>query len=105
LQVKSRWKQAIALAVEHNPDLAAVAHELDIAQSDLERANYFSEFNPELVAEGDYRDRGGHSNSQEWPPRLSQQLEIFGQPALRRRSASYVILNLYRWIMPKNGSR
>ena len=81
-------EQAIALAVENNPDLATVAHELDIAQSELERANYFSQFNPELVAEGDYRDRPGHSNSQEWRGRLSQQLEIFGQPALRRRSAS-----------------
>jgi cobalt-zinc-cadmium efflux system outer membrane protein len=81
-------EQAIALAVENNPDLATVAHELDIAQSELERANYFNQFNPELVAEGDYRDRPGHSNSQEWRGRLSQQLEIFGQPALRRRSAS-----------------
>src|SRR5207253_841994 len=76
-------------AVENNPDLAAVANELVIARSELQRANYISQFNPELLSEGDYRDRSGHSNSQEWRARFSQQLEIFGQPALRRRSAAF----------------
>jgi outer membrane protein TolC len=81
--------EAVAIAVENNPDLAAVAQELVVAQSEVERANYVSQFNPELLSEGDYRDRAGHSNSQEWRARLSQQLEIFGQPALRRRSAAF----------------
>jgi outer membrane protein, heavy metal efflux system len=80
--------QAIEIAVENNPDLAAVANELTIAQSEIERANYISQFNPELLTEGDYRYRSGRSNSQEWRGRLSQQLEIFGQPALRRRAAA-----------------
>jgi outer membrane protein TolC len=80
--------QAVEIAVENNPDLAAVANELTIAQSEIQRANYISQFNPELLGEGDYRYRGGGSNSQEWRGRLSQQLEIFGQPALRRRSAA-----------------
>ena len=81
-------EQAVEIAVENNPDLAAVANELVIAQSEVQRANYISQFNPELLSEGDYRDRAGHSDSQEWRGRLSQQLEIFGQPALRRRSAT-----------------
>jgi cobalt-zinc-cadmium efflux system outer membrane protein len=81
-------EQAVAIAVESNPDLAAVASELTVAQSEIQRANYVSQFNPELLGEGDYRERGNHSNSQEWRGRLSQQLEIFGQPALRRRSAA-----------------
>jgi outer membrane protein TolC len=80
--------EAVAIAVEQNPDLAVVANELVIARSEVQRANYISQFNPELLSEGDYRDRAGHSNSQEWRGRLAQQLEIFGQPALRRRSAA-----------------
>jgi cobalt-zinc-cadmium efflux system outer membrane protein len=88
-------EQAVALAVENNPDLAAVANELVIARSELQRANYISQFNPELLSDGAYRNRGGpdyrnrSSNSQEWRVGLSQQLEIFGQPALRRRSAAF----------------
>jgi cobalt-zinc-cadmium efflux system outer membrane protein len=82
-------EQAVAIAVENNPDLAAVAKELVIAQGELQRANYISQFNPELVTDGNYRVRAGRSNSQEWRGRLSQQLEIFGQPALRRRSAAF----------------
>jgi cobalt-zinc-cadmium efflux system outer membrane protein len=81
--------QAVEIAVENNPDLAAVAEELVIAQSEVQRANYISQFNPELLSEGNYRDHPGHSNSQEWRGRLLQQLEIFGQPALRRRSAAF----------------
>jgi cobalt-zinc-cadmium efflux system outer membrane protein len=80
--------QVVEIAVENNPDLAAVANELTIAQSEIQRANYISQFNPEMLSEGDYRYRAGRSNSQEWRGRLSQQLEIFGQPALRRRSAA-----------------
>jgi outer membrane protein, heavy metal efflux system len=80
---------AVAIAVENNPDLAVVANELLLARSELQRANYISQFNPELLTDGDYRDRAGHSSSQEWRGRLTQQLEIFGQPALRRRSAAF----------------
>jgi cobalt-zinc-cadmium efflux system outer membrane protein len=82
-------EQAIAIAVENNPELASVAKELMIASSEVQRADYISQFNPELTAEGDYRDRAGRSNSQEWRGRLAQQIEIFGQPALRRRSADF----------------
>jgi outer membrane protein TolC len=41
------------------------------------------------MSDGDYRNRAGRSNAQEWRVRLSQQLEIFGQPALRRTSAAF----------------
>ena len=83
--------EAVAIGVEENPDLAAVANELVIARSELQRANYISQFNPELVTDGDYRHRAGRSNAQEWRVRLSQQLETFGQPALRRRSAAFCL--------------
>jgi cobalt-zinc-cadmium efflux system outer membrane protein len=81
--------QAVAIAVENNPDLAVVANELTVARSEVQRANYVSQFNPELLSDADYRHRAGRSNSQDWQVRLAQQLEIFGQPALRRRSAEF----------------
>ena len=81
-------EQTVAIAVENNPDLAAVAKELVVALSEVQRANYISQFNPELVSGGEYRHRAGRSNSQDWRVALSQQLEVFGQPALRRRSAA-----------------
>ena len=79
--------EAVAIAVEKNPDLAVVANELLVARGELQRANYIRQFNPELIPDTDYRLRRGRSNAQEWRVRLSQELEIFGQPALLRRSA------------------
>ena len=58
-----------------------------IAGSEIQRANYFSQFNPELGGDGDYRQRKGQSNSQDWRVHLAQEFEIFGQPRLRRESA------------------
>jgi len=46
--------QAVAIAVENNPDLAVVVSELVVARSELLRANYVSQFNPELMSDGDY---------------------------------------------------
>jgi cobalt-zinc-cadmium efflux system outer membrane protein len=80
-------EQAIAIALESNPDLAAAAKELVIAQSELQRASYISQFNPELRSDADYRNRSGRSNAQDWRISFSQQLEVFGQPVLRRQSA------------------
>jgi len=80
---------AVEISVEQNPALAVVANELVVARAELQRANYISQFNPELVSDGDYRHRAGRSNAQEWRVRLSQELETFGQPALRRRSAAF----------------
>ena len=88
LAVEVSVEQAVAVAFEKNPDLAATAQELTIAQSALQRANYVSQFNPELATDTDYRLRRGRSNAMEWRARFSQQLEVFGQPALRRRSAA-----------------
>ena len=57
-------EQAVAIAVENNPDLAAVAKELVVARSEVQRANYISQFNPELVSGGEYRDRAGRITPQ-----------------------------------------
>ena len=81
--------EAVTIALENNPDYAAAARELIIARSELQRANYVSQFNPQLDGSGDYKGRSDRSNSQDWRVGLSQELEIFGQPALRRKSAMY----------------
>jgi cobalt-zinc-cadmium efflux system outer membrane protein len=80
-------EQTVAIALESNPDLAAAAKELVVAQSELQRANYISQFNPELRSDADYRNRSGRSNAQDWRISFSQQLEVFGPPVLRRQSA------------------
>ena len=79
--------QAVEIAIEKNPDLAAATNELLIARGEIQRANYISQFNPQTASGFDYRTRSGKSNSQDWRTGLSQELEIFGQPGLRRKSA------------------
>jgi cobalt-zinc-cadmium efflux system outer membrane protein len=81
--------EAVEIAIEKNPDLAAAARELMVASGELQRANYVSQFNPELGTDTDYRQRSGQSNSQDWRVSFSQQLEIFGQKGLRREVARY----------------
>jgi outer membrane protein, heavy metal efflux system len=81
--------EAVAIALDKNPDYAAAARELTVARAELERANYVSQFNPTLESSGDYKQRQDRSNSQDWRVGLSQQLEIFGQPSLRRQSARF----------------
>ncbi len=79
--------QALALARRYNPDLSAVRDELIVAKGELQKASYLSPFNLEAAAEGDYRMRATRSNSQDWRIGFIQEFEIFGQRALRRRSA------------------
>jgi cobalt-zinc-cadmium efflux system outer membrane protein len=79
--------QAVEIAFEKNPDLAAAANELLIARGETQRADYISQFNPQVLSGFDYRTRSGKSNSQDWRTGLSQELEIFGQRGLRQQSA------------------
>jgi cobalt-zinc-cadmium efflux system outer membrane protein len=79
--------QAVEIALEKNPDLAAAASELVIASGEIQRANYLSQFNPQILGGFDYRTRSGKSNSQDWRTGISQELEIFGQRGLRQQSA------------------
>jgi cobalt-zinc-cadmium efflux system outer membrane protein len=80
--------KAIPLALAHNPDLAATAQELKVAAGEQIRSQYISQFNPEVYTDFDYRTRDGRSNSQDWHVALSQELEVFGQRALRMKSAN-----------------
>src|SRR5579871_3173616 len=79
---------AIAIAKAHNPDLAAVAQELGIAAGQTEKARYLSQSNFESDNEAWYRARTNRSNSQDWRLAMRQEFEIFGQRALRIKSAS-----------------
>ncbi len=79
---------AIAIAKAHNPDLAAVAQELGIAAGQTAKARYLSQSNFESDNEAWYRTRTNRSNSQDWRLAMRQEFEIFGQRALRIKSAS-----------------
>jgi outer membrane protein, heavy metal efflux system len=79
--------QAVAIALEKNPNVAAAANELIVARGEIQRAEYLSQFNPQVVSGFDYRTRSGRSNSQDWRTGLSQELEVFGQRGLRQQSA------------------
>ena len=79
---------AVTLALAQNPDLGAARQEIDIAAGEQTRARYLSQFNPQLGTDFIFRPRGGRSNSQDWHVLLSQEIEIFGQRALRLKSAN-----------------
>jgi len=81
-------ESAISLAIAHNPDLAAAEQELKIAAGEQIRARYLSQFNPQAGTDFAYRPRNGISNSQDWHLALSQEIEVFGQRALRLKSAN-----------------
>jgi cobalt-zinc-cadmium efflux system outer membrane protein len=80
--------EAVAIAKAHNPDLAAVAQELGIAEGQLQKARYLSQSNFESDNEMWYRARTNRSNSQDWRIAMRQEFEIFGQRGLRIQSAS-----------------
>lgn len=79
---------AIALAKAHNPDLAAVAQELGIAEGQVKKAHYLSQSNFESDNDAGYRTRTNRSNAQDWRVAMKQEFEVFGQRALRIKSAS-----------------
>ena len=81
-------ESAISLAIANNPDLAATQQEMKIAAGEQIRARYLSQFNPQFGTDFAYRPRNGRSNSQDWHVALSQEIEIFGQRALRLKSAN-----------------
>ncbi len=79
---------AVSIAKAHNPDLAAVAQELGIAEGQVQKARYLSQSNFESDNEFWYRARTNRSNSQDWRVAMKQEFEVFGQRALRIKSAS-----------------
>ena len=59
-------EEAVGLALQYNPDFSAAARELTIANSEIIRVNYFSQFNPVFNNAYNYRERYGRSNSNDW---------------------------------------
>ena len=80
--------EAVALARLHNPDLAAVAQNVAIAEGEVKKAHYLTQSNFEGDTESWYRSRTNRSNSQDWRIAMQQEFEIFGQRSLRIKSAS-----------------
>jgi outer membrane protein, heavy metal efflux system len=80
-------QRALDLMRRHNPELSAVRQELTVARGELQKASYLTPFNFELASEADYKARSTRSNSQDWRVGFIQEFEIFGQRALRQKSA------------------
>jgi cobalt-zinc-cadmium efflux system outer membrane protein len=81
--------EALTLARERNHELLAARQELEIARGRLVKAEYPSQFNPELggsVARRDFADRSGGST--DFDVTLSQELEVAGQRGKRIAEAS-----------------
>jgi outer membrane protein, heavy metal efflux system len=80
-------QRALELMRRHSPELSAVRQELTVAKGELQRASYLTPFNFELASEADYKARSTRSNSQDWRVGFIQEFEVFGQRALRQKSA------------------
>ena len=80
-------QRALEMVRRHNPELSAVRHELTVAKGVLQKASYLSQSNFQTASEGSYRQRSGQSNSQDWRVAFIQEFEVFGQRALRQKSA------------------
>jgi cobalt-zinc-cadmium efflux system outer membrane protein len=75
--------QALAAARSNNPDLLAVRQELEIARGRLVKAEYPSQFNPELAGEGAQRRLGAGGSGTDYGVALSQEVEVAGQRGAR----------------------
>jgi cobalt-zinc-cadmium efflux system outer membrane protein len=75
--------RAVEIAQQNNPDLLAARQEPDIARARLVKAEYPSQFNPELSGEGGQRDLGAGGSGTDYGIALSQELEVAGQRGKR----------------------
>lgn len=76
-------ERAQELTRAHNPDLLAARQELEIARGRLVKAEYPSQFNPELSGEGARRSLGEGGSGTDYGVALSQELEVAGQRGKR----------------------
>jgi cobalt-zinc-cadmium efflux system outer membrane protein len=75
--------RALELARQHNADLRAAREALRIARARLVKAEYPSQFNPELSGEGARRSLGAGGSGTDYGVALSQELEVAGQRGKR----------------------
>jgi cobalt-zinc-cadmium efflux system outer membrane protein len=80
-------EHAIQIVREHNPELLAARQELDIARGRLVKAEYPSQFNPEVAGEGGHRQLGAGGSGADYGVALSQELEVAGQRGKRIEEA------------------
>jgi cobalt-zinc-cadmium resistance protein CzcA len=75
--------RALERARAANPDLLAARQEVDIARARLVRAEYLSQFNPEIAGEASHRRVGPGESGADLGVALSQELEVGGQRGKR----------------------
>jgi cobalt-zinc-cadmium efflux system outer membrane protein len=76
-------ERALQLTHEHNPELLAARQELEIARGRLVKAEYLSQFNPEIAGEAGRRSLGAGGAGPDYGVTLSQELEVAGQRGRR----------------------
>jgi cobalt-zinc-cadmium efflux system outer membrane protein len=77
---------AMAIALQHNPGLAAARERMGVADGHLQQASVGLQHNPELSVRTAHRDTPERTST-DVVVELSQELEIFGQPQARREAA------------------
>lgn len=80
--------QAVAIALQENPDLLAARQELEVARGRKVRADLFNRFNPRIRGRVWNRNNPGSGNTSDSQVLLSQEVEIAGQRGLRREEAA-----------------
>lgn len=76
-------ERALEIARQNNPDLLAARQELEIARGRSVKAEYLSQFNPEVSGEAARRSLGGGGSGTDYGAALSQELEVGGQRGKR----------------------
>src|SRR5262249_59360071 len=74
---------AVERARATNPDLQAVAQQVEIARGALVKARYPSQFNPQIGGDGAHRSRSGSEGSAsatDYGVAFSQEVELAPQP-------------------------
>ena len=81
-------EQAVEVALERNPDLLAARQEVEVARGGAVKAGLLNRFNPSITGQVWNRNSPGFGNVTDSQVLLSQEVEIAGQPGLRREEAT-----------------
>ena len=81
-------EQAVATALEHNPNLLAARQEVEVARGRQVRSRLLNRFNPSLNGQAWNRNNPGSGNESDFQVTLSQEVEVAGQRGLRREEAT-----------------
>ena len=81
-------EQAVATALEYNPNLLAARQEVEVARGRQVRSRLLNRFNPSLNGQAWNRNNPGSGNESDFQVTLSQEVEVAGQRGLRREEAT-----------------